>query len=76
MAQGCEGICSKKKSEVELTQKRSAMHKHTCLICDKVIAEGNFDCEFDSDHDFGVCNECMKEALLMRGFLGIPESKD
>ncbi len=33
-------------------------HKHTCLNCDRVIAEGNFDCEFDVDHDFALCDRC------------------
>ena len=33
-------------------------HKHSCLNCDKVIAEGNFDCELDRDHDFALCDEC------------------
>lgn len=34
------------------------MHKHTCRDCDRVIAEGNFDCELDADHDFALCDEC------------------
>ena len=34
------------------------MHKHFCLVCDRIIEEGNFDCENDSDHDFELCDEC------------------
>jgi hypothetical protein len=33
-------------------------HKHTCLRCGKVIAEGNFDCELDRDHDWALCDDC------------------
>lgn len=41
---------------------RSEMaHKHLCLACDKVIDEGDFDCELDADHDYELCSECAKE---------------
>jgi len=33
-------------------------HKHTCLNCDAVIEEGNFDCELDRDHDWSLCDKC------------------
>lgn len=36
-------------------------HKHNCLECGKVISEGNFDCEFDTDHDFALCPACAAE---------------
>jgi hypothetical protein len=33
-------------------------HKHFCLKCDAVAAEGDFDCERDTDHDFELCAKC------------------
>jgi hypothetical protein len=33
-------------------------HKHLCLECGGVIAEGDFDCELDRDHDFALCADC------------------
>lgn len=38
---------------------RKAGHKHLCTECSAVIAEGNFDCESDSDHDFEICDGCL-----------------
>lgn len=34
------------------------MHAHTCLSCGKVLAVGEFDCEYDRDHDFADCESC------------------
>src|SRR5687767_5452448 len=31
------------------------MHRHTCMYCPTVVAEGEFDCDEDRDHDFGAC---------------------
>ena len=39
-------------------------HKHFCLNCDRVIAEGDFDCEIDEDHDFELCLECQHAESL------------
>ena len=36
------------------------MHKHTCLECDAVIAEGDFHCEFDTNHGYALCDECAR----------------
>jgi hypothetical protein len=33
-------------------------HKHFCLKCNAVVAEGDFDCERDGDHDFELCAKC------------------
>jgi hypothetical protein len=33
-------------------------HKHFCLKCNAVVAEGDFDCERDADHDFELCAKC------------------
>jgi hypothetical protein len=33
-------------------------HKHFCLKCDAVVAEVDFDCERDTDHDFELCAKC------------------
>ena len=33
-------------------------HKHTCTSCGATIAEGDFDCEFDRDHDYQTCATC------------------
>jgi hypothetical protein len=35
-------------------------HKHLCLNCGQVIAEGDFDCELDRDDDFALCTSCAK----------------
>jgi hypothetical protein len=40
------------------------MHKHFCLVCGSVVAEGEFDCEFDYDHDFAVCCRCSKGPFM------------
>lgn len=34
------------------------MHKHLCLNCNATIAEGEFDCETDADHDSEICGAC------------------
>ena len=40
------------------------MHKHTCLNCGCVLEEGDFDCEFDSDHDWALCdNRCGRDEM-------------
>lgn len=33
-------------------------HKHFCLKCNAVVAEGDFDCGRDADHDFELCAKC------------------
>jgi hypothetical protein len=33
-------------------------HKHFCLKCNAAVAEGDFDCGRDADHDFEVCAKC------------------
>ena len=38
-------------------------HKHTCLNCGALIAEGDFDCEYDTDHDYELCDECSARAV-------------
>lgn len=45
-------------------------HKHFCLDCDCVIAQGNFDCEFDSDHDFELCRTCERLHVLRNHEVG------
>ena len=44
-------------------------HKHLCLNCSAVIAEGDFDCDEDRDHDLALCDECEKpvDYLLNKG---------
>lgn len=37
------------------------MHAHLCLDCGAIIATGDFDCEYDADHDFALCAECCRE---------------
>ncbi len=37
------------------------MHRHTCSFCGKVVAEGDFDCEEDRDHDYELCADCAAE---------------
>ena len=39
------------------------MHKHTCTDCGKVIAEGDFNCGHDTDHDYEQCDECAKKEI-------------
>lgn len=46
-------------------------HKHTCLNCDAVIAEGEFDCEFDRDHDFELCAKCASLTKYTHTFKGL-----
>lgn len=38
-------------------------HKHTCLNCGAVTAEGDFDCEVDRDHDFDLCDACASPSV-------------
>jgi hypothetical protein len=39
------------------------MHKHFCLNCEAVVAEGNFDCGHDTDHDdLEHCDNCVARA--------------
>ena len=33
-------------------------HKHFCLKCNVEVAEGDFDCGRDADHDFELCAKC------------------
>ena len=33
-------------------------HKHFCQKCNAVLAEGDFDCGHDADHDFELCAKC------------------
>lgn len=47
---------------VQLHRGTNMAHKHTCLNCDVVIEEGNFDCELDRDHDYRVCDDCENRA--------------
>lgn len=42
-------------------------HKHTCLDCGRTIAEGDFDCELDRDHDFERCDDCTDAETLDDG---------
>lgn len=39
-------------------------HQHLCLHCDILIAEGEFDCEYDEDHDFALCENCAPECSV------------
>lgn len=32
-------------------------HRHTCLSCERVVGWGD-DCEYDTDHDYELCNAC------------------
>ena len=41
---------------------RGGGHAHTCLDCDVVLERGDFDCEFDADHDFAFCDRCAADA--------------
>jgi hypothetical protein len=34
------------------------VHAHTCLGCTAVLARGEFDCDYDAEHDFALCAEC------------------
>ena len=43
-------------------------HKHICLSCDRVIEEGNFDCELDRDHDFCLCDECATDETIKKDY--------
>ena len=45
------------------------MHKHLCLQCEAVTAEGNFDCESDTDHDFEICSECLRKENIHKAWL-------
>lgn len=38
-------------------------HKHTCLNCGIIIEEGDFDCEFDADHDYALCDACATQGI-------------
>lgn len=44
------------------------MHKHLCTRCGATIAEGDFDCDLDEDHDFELCDHCaeLEEEMLFR----------
>jgi hypothetical protein len=33
-------------------------HKHFCLKRNALVAEGDFDCGRDADHDFELCAKC------------------
>lgn len=44
-------------------------HKHICLNCDVIIAESDFDCEFDADHDFELCAACTTRYIEPFGHL-------
>jgi hypothetical protein len=36
------------------------MHKHFCVKCEAVVAEGDFDCGRDADHDdLKLCAKCV-----------------
>ncbi|MFZ1887452.1 MAG: hypothetical protein WAU33_05420 [Candidatus Binataceae bacterium] len=46
------------------------MHKHFCLNCEAVVAEGDFDCERDTDHDdFELCDNCVARVALTEAYL-------
>jgi hypothetical protein len=46
------------------------MHKHFCLNCEAVVAEGDFDCERDTDHDdFELCDNCVTRVALTEAYL-------
>jgi hypothetical protein len=32
------------------------------MRCGALIGRGDFDCELDRDHDFGLCDKCVLEA--------------
>jgi hypothetical protein len=34
------------------------VHKHFCRNCNAMMAEGDFDCGRDADHDFELCAKC------------------
>jgi hypothetical protein len=34
------------------------VHAHTCLGCTAVLARGEFDCDYDAEHDFALCHTC------------------
>lgn len=38
-------------------------HKHFCLRCFDILAEGEFDCESDTDHDFELCANCQQQDI-------------
>jgi anti-sigma factor ChrR (cupin superfamily) len=47
------------------------MHKHFCLKCAAVVAEGDFDCGRDADHDdLKLCNNCVARVARTKAYLG------
>lgn len=49
-------------------------HKYTCLACGAVIAQADFDCEFDTDHDFELCPVCMNDDLPESEWLAVTDT--
>lgn len=39
------------------------MHKHLCLNCGAIVAEDEFDCELDTDHDYELCERCIADGV-------------
>jgi hypothetical protein len=39
----------------QFRRENAVTHKHFCLKCSTVVAEGDFDCERDTDHDTTIC---------------------
>lgn len=46
------------------------MHRHFCLYCNAVVAEGDFDCGRDSDHDdLELCDNCVARVARTEAYL-------
>jgi hypothetical protein len=46
------------------------MHKHFCLNCEAVVAEGDFDCGHDTDHDdLEHCDNCVARIARTEAYL-------
>lgn len=37
------------------------MHTHFCRQCGIELETGDFDCEYDTDHDFALCTDCAND---------------
>ena len=49
------------------------VHKHFCPKCNAVVAEGDFDCGRDADHDFKLAPSAEPEEKRRQiGFLRTP----
>jgi hypothetical protein len=45
------------------------VHSHFCLACGDILATGDFDCEYDDDHDFALCDTCAEQEWRGREYV-------